>query len=201
MRGPSPIGRFALNVFIWLPICFAAWYFFSILHVIPLAWLLDLSMTRLFPQLIAEVQQSGNQVLITTTAIAVDHQVGSGPSGELLFKINPLKYGYGLPFYTALVIASPGSEAGKIGRWMLGMLLLALALAFGVGAETIEILALQVGGEAGNRLGLATLGHELVALAYQFGFLILPSLAPVLIWSVQFQDFLETLRSPSKESE
>ena len=92
-----------------------------------------------------------------------------------------------MPLYSALVLAIPDDEeTGKLWRWLLGMLIIFLAQVFGLAAEILKDLAF--GMEATRaQLGFSVFGHEMLALAYQLGYRILPSLAPIMIWAAQFR--------------
>lgn len=190
----NPITRFAIRTFLWLPFCFAAWYFSSILLSLPLAELLDRLMTALFSGAVTGVRHEGNGVLIAAQALASQPMTGAVEVAPLSFRVNPLKYGYSIPLYTALVLATPGTELEKWSRWIIGIAILFLAQSYGVAAESIKILTFDTAVDVRTQLGFSAFGIEGVTLAYQFGFLILPSVAPVLIWAVQFRRFIQELQ-------
>jgi hypothetical protein len=120
----------------------------------------------------------------------------SAPAGrvaELIFTINPLIYGYGLPLYSALVMAVPGSEWRKWLRWGSGVAILLTAQLFSVSMEILKSLLFDLGPEAARQLMLAPWQQELTALGYQFGYLILPAVLPIVLWIVQHRRYLTTL--------
>ena len=116
-----------------------------------------------------------------------------------------MKYGYCVPLYTGLVLATPAEDAAKALRWVVGMALLTAVQVFGVGTEILKIIAFQLGAQARETLDLPAWGHELLALSYQLGYLILPAVAPIAIWLAQFRNQLAAVlghdpfraRSPS----
>lgn len=186
---PSLHG-FLLRTLIWLPICFAGWYFASILFTIPLRGLAELALTRSFPAVFSAVAQDGNALVIVTNLSAN----ADGRAGELVFSINPLKYGYCVPMFTALVLATLGIEDSRAAlNWLLGMLILTATQVFGISAEALKIVAFQLNAEARELLGFSAWGYELLAVAYQFGYLILPPVTPILIWLVQSRATLATI--------
>jgi hypothetical protein len=63
---------------------------------------------------------------------------------------------------------------------------LVLAQLFGLGAGILKVLAFDLGDQGRPVLGFAPWGYELVAICYQIGTLILPSVAPVMLWLGQF---------------
>ncbi len=198
----SALNGFILRVLLWLPVCFGAWYFLSILFTAPLASLVDALMTWLFPALIERVEQVGN-ALSVITRIQVSAPSGGGEAtGDLLFDLNPLKYGYCVPLYTALVLATPAEDGAKILRWVIGMSILLAVQVFGIGTEILKILAFDIGGEQARELmGFSAWGYEGLALAYQLGFLILPSVVPIMTWFGQFQDALPEMVASQPSSQ
>jgi len=190
----SPVGRFFLAVLILLPLSFGAWYYMAIVITWPLTYLVDLVMTGLFPQAISAIEQQG-YTLDVVTRFAPPSASGLPPGrvGEVVFELNPLVYGYGLPLYTALVLATPGKEGAKWGSWILGMLVLFPMQAWGVCFDILKTLLFGLGPEIGGQLGFAQWQIEAVALGYQFGSLILPAVTPVVLWIAFHRSYLATL--------
>jgi hypothetical protein len=182
----KPLNRFFLHVLLWLPICFGAWYYSSILVTAPLAWVLNQVMTGLFPTIIEHVQQYGNHLTIITRLVMEAPNAYGPASGDLLFEVNPLTYSYSIPLYTALLLATPDEESEKMGRWLIGMLVLFAVQVFGLSTSILKTLAF-LNEDARGRLGFSPWGYDLVALTYQFGYLILPPVTPIVIWFGQFQ--------------
>ncbi len=190
----NPVAGLGLRILLWLPICFAVWYFSSIIFVLPMAWMLDGIMVTLFPDVISGVQTAGNDLLVGTHLLAAAQGPQGQGIGDIILKINPLKYGYSVPLYTALVLAAPATDDwSKAMSWILGILVLMAAQLFGVGADIIKTLAFGVGEVARTQLDFSPLGYEVLALAYQFGYLILPSVTPILLWLWQFRTLLAPL--------
>lgn len=189
----SPLSGFILRVVLWLPLCFAAWYFLSILFVIPLGAALDLFMTWLFPSVVKQVGPHGNS-LVVVTALTTDLETAKGMGiGNLTFELNPLIYGYCVPLYTGLLIASPGSYENQLLQWIGGMLVLYFVQIFGISADILKTIAFYLGPQARSLLGYPPWGYEVIALAYQLGYLILPAVMPLAIWFSQSRDFIATL--------
>jgi len=183
----TSLHRFALKVFLWLPLCFGAWYFASILLAVPLASVLDALMTWIFPDLVQAVMRKGNALLVVLRTEAIGAELNAATSvPAVAYPINPLIYGYSVPLYSALVLAAPGEDAEKMGRWILGMLILFLAQVFGLATEILKDLTFGI--EAARaQLGLSSFGNDVLALAYQVGYLILPPVTPLVVWASQFR--------------
>jgi hypothetical protein len=144
-------------------------------------------MTWSFPNLVEQVAQQGNALTVVTAVPAQTTVKGVARMGTLVFEVNPLKYGYCVPLYTALLLATPASEAAKVIGWLVAMLLLTAVQVFGIATEILKTLAFQLTPEAQALLGFTNLGYEGLALAYQFGFLILPPAVPIVLWFAQFR--------------
>jgi hypothetical protein len=74
-----------------------------------------------------------------------------------------------------------------------GVPLLWLAQAFGAVAESLKVVLIDsgpLGADAAQRAGLSL---NLVALCYQFGYLILPSLLPAVLWIAGNRPFIDVL--------
>jgi hypothetical protein len=182
---------FLLRTLVWLPICFAAWYYLSILFTPPLASLVDAALTGLFPQVIEGISADGN-MLAVQTRVAV--AAAGGAAGDLLFELNPLKYGYCVPLYTALVLATAAPDGLRMLRWLFGILVLAAVQVFGIGTEALQAVAFQLGEEGRAALRFAPWGYEALALAYQLGYLILPPVVPIMLWLGQFGETVEAAK-------
>ncbi len=189
----GPIKPFVARTLLWLPVCFAAWYFFSIVLTAPLAWVVGQIMTWALPSVIDGIAQEANGLIVMTHLAAPPATTGGPSAGEVLFELNALKYGYCVPLYTALVLASPGEDGVRLLRWLLGMLILALVQVFGITTEILKVLAFQLGDQAREALAFPAPGYDAIALAYQLGYLILPPVVPIVIWFGQFQHTLTDL--------
>lgn len=189
----NPLSRFLLRVLVWLPICFAGWYFSSILWTLPVAQGSSLLGGWLFPELIEGLYQSGNRLQVVSAFSVPMPEQGPGAMGELVFAINPLSYGYSIPLYTALVLASPGEDSTRAARWLVATLLLFAFQIVGVLTNVLKIMLLDLQSASATVLSLPGWSQEVLVIAYQFGYLILPPVAPIVLWVGQFQDQLVEL--------
>jgi hypothetical protein len=180
-----------LAVAAWLPLCFGAWYYMAIVVTWPLTDLMHWLMTGLLPDAIAEVGQQGYRLEVVTR-FPPPPQPGlpQVPAGELIFELNPLIYGYSLPLYTALTLATPDRDNRNWWLWFTGLPLLFLLQAWGVGFDILKTLAFDLGPEIGARLDLSPWQLEATALGYQFGTLVLPAVGPTVLWLGQHRSFV-----------
>lgn len=217
MSGPrSPLKPFVLTAAFWLPAMFFLWFLFSSPVAFPVVRLLAALFGGWMPELVQDVHQEFHQLVY---AYQVQVQVPGMGSAALMIeeqRVNVLIYAYGLPLFLGLVMATPLSWARTFGQAALGLLVLTLAESFGVGTRMLFDMAFGAGpavhaglaeqgvaaagpiaasAEAYVRTVLA--GHglplDLVALLYQFGYLVVPAVVPVVLWIALNRQFLETL--------
>jgi hypothetical protein len=172
---PQSLGSFVLRVLLWLPPCFAAWYWTATFHAGIAAAVARWLAERLSEGLIAATEQVGRGLVFVTT---VQMQVGPGQAGVLTVDVNPLVYTYGVALFAALSLAAKA-------RWWTLPLGIALLLPFqgwGIAFDLLAQLGTKLGPEVAAHAGLAGWRAEAVALGYQAGSLLLPSLAPVALW-------------------
>ncbi|MEJ2404272.1 MAG: hypothetical protein P8171_08285 [Candidatus Thiodiazotropha sp.] len=201
----SPVTRFVLNVVFWLLLCLFVWYALAPAISWPLAVLEDLLLGLLFSQQIEAVELLGSQLDVVTRIplpAEVLSQYPAGMVGDLVVSINPLIYSYGLPLFSALVLATPGGESMKWRQWLIGLPLLLCGQLWGVTMDILKTLLFSFGPETAAHFSMGPLQREALALGYQLGSLILPSVLPLAIWIVLNREFLQTLvRSQADVSE
>jgi hypothetical protein len=178
-----------------MPVTFAAWYLMAVIATLPVTYLVNWLLMGLFPDVISGIQQAGYHVEAAAyyAAQSPTATLPRGMMAELVFEVNALSYGYGVPLYTALVLASPGEEGAKWFRWTVGIAILQITQAWGVSFDILKNLLFSSGPEVAEALSFAQWQMEAVALGYQFGYLILPAVAPLVIWIAFHSDYLETL--------
>jgi hypothetical protein len=208
----SPLKRFLLAALLWLPLTFFLWFSFAGPLVWPVIALAKLVLLKLWPDLITAVSQGAD--LLDAQGRVLGHagylmQLSSGvlvnaaPPGApprfgyLEPVVNPMIYGYALPLFAGLVLATPLPPRRRALEIAGGGALILLAQTFGVIAESLKSVGLDAGPAGLEALRRAGLAPELIALAYQFGYLILPALVPAALWIVCNRRFIETLVRPA----
>lgn len=153
-------------------------------------------LTQGFGHAIVAVEQQGIAVEIVTRfviAAPADGVVPSGAQGQLAFVINALKYAYGLPLLLALTLAAPTPISEKFYRAIMGIILLLPIPVWGLACEALKVLVFGMNLAIAEQMRTTPLTRELLALAYQLGYLILPAATPILIWAAFHRDFLGEL--------
>jgi hypothetical protein len=185
-----------LKVVLWLPVCFAVWYYMKGVIGVPTFFLVDWVMNNALPEFIKDIEFKGhllNVVLQFTPPSLPDMKVPEGQVAELVFDVNSLAYGYSIPLYTALILATPGEERAKWIHWSIGFFILVLVQSWGVSFDILKTLTFRLDASLSSQLGFSSLQKELVALGYQFGYLILPAVTPLILWIGFHQEFLGKL--------
>jgi hypothetical protein len=187
----NPIYGFLGRVLLWLPLAFFVWYQAGPVFTWPAASLAHVSMTTIFPEWVATIEQFGRVLDVVTRfppqGIAGD---SAGPGAVLAFEVNPLLYGYSLPLLAALVLAAPGSGRQRLMKLAIGWLILIPFQTWGVCLDILKTLAFDLGPEVSAKVAMTRLERETVALGYQFGTLIFPAVTPVVAWMAMHRNYL-----------
>jgi hypothetical protein len=204
-----------LGALLWLPLAFFLWFWFAAPLVWPVIEIARFVLLHAWPSLFTAVSQGAD--LLDAQGHVLIHagylmQLSSGvlvnaaPAGEparfgfLEPVVNPMIYGYSLPLFAGLVLATPLTRRQRAAQLGVGIAVLWLAQAFGVIAESLKSLGMDAGPAGVAAVQRAGLPLELIALCYQFGYLILPALVPAALWIVGNRSFIEMLtRSPRGE--
>ena len=186
----NPLGRFIGKVFAWLPAAFAVWYFAAPVLMWPAALIVELVARVGFGELVRSIEQTGATLTFATT---LKPGGTSMASGQITVDVNMLLYAFGLPLYAALVLAA--REPGWPRRLLAGYAVLVPFVAWGVLADFLKGVAIAAGPLVASQTGFSALQREVIAFAYQFGALVLPTVVPAVVWVVTHRAYLERLRA------
>lgn len=198
----SPIRELGLRAVLWLPLSFFVWFYFASPLVWPVVQMAKAGLVMIWPDLFSDIVQNGHSMEVTTRLLV--NQVGADGRtgiGELVLVQNPLIYGYSLPLFSGLAMATPLSIRRRLLQFAIAFLVIWMAQAFGVGAESMKMLAFNSGAPGANAVTSAGLSADGIALAYQFGYLILPAVVPIALWLGLNRGFIESLVHASEEPE
>lgn len=175
-----------LMTVVLLPLTFLLWYASGPALTYPATLAAGLLLESWVPSVVAEVFTEGVELYVVThfgdangtvvPATQADH--------EIAFKINTRLVSYGVPFYAALLWSSRVDSL--VGRFSVGLFGLWTMMALGLVAIAAKDLMLVVGAPFLS-LG-AVPPMPIIGLAYQTSVLLIPSLAPVMIWLFQLRD-------------
>jgi hypothetical protein len=217
---PVELRSFFLAALLWLPLAFFLWYVLRTVVVFPVLRLAGWALSAWMPELFGGFGQTYEIFNYSVLARLAGVTGLPGATLEVTLDVNTLQYCYGTAMLFGLVMATPLDWPHTFRQLAVGWLLLIPFQAFGVAGEMLRDVGYSLGSAvatglaseghgavaqaAGNVAEVAAsralLGHglspELIGLWYQFGYLILPAVAPVVIWIVLNRRFIEKLADP-----
>ena len=169
-----------VRALVWLVPCFAAWYAGAVV----VAWL----PAKIAAPVLAQVAGGGATAHVTRRLAVYDvtlegkYRPGGAERAEASVEVPAATYTFGIALFAALALASRGWRTP--GRLALGLALLLPLPAFGITFDALR----QLGGapQLAALLGWGQGAREAIALGYQVGSLLLPTLAPVIAWLALF---------------
>ena len=188
--GSDSLPRFVLRVVAWLPLTFAVWYLAAPLLVWPVALLAELVARSTFDW-VKSVEQMGPLITFVTS---LKPDQGANPAGVkavLSVESNVLLFSFGLPMLAALILAA--QEPHRMWMLLIGYAVLLPFQTFSVVADFLKNAAILAGPAVASQTNLDAWQREVIAFCYQFGTLILPTVAPVIVWVLMHRRFLERL--------
>jgi hypothetical protein len=190
------LPRFVLATLAWLPVAFVFWYLAAPLLLWAPRALAEAVLQWRFPDLVAGFETRAHVLQVITTL-----KPGQAVSGGVVsIEVNLLLYTFGLPMLAALVLAA--REPGWPGKLAIGYAAMLPFIAWGVVADVLKNVAIGAGPVVASQSGFTAPERELIAFAYQFGTLILPTVVPAVAWVLTHRAFLERMRdqdSPAGE--
>ena len=188
---PRGVAGFVLRTLAWLPLTFGVWYFAAPLLLAPVTWILRAFADVAFAGLVRSVEQSAAILTFVTTlrpGVAIER-------GVVTVDVNLLLYSFGLPMFVALTLAA--RDPGWKRKLAIGYAVLLPFTAWGTFADFLKNVAITAGPAVASQTGFAGWQREAIAFAYQFGSLILPAVAPAVLWVTMHGRFLAGLRQPT----
>ena len=173
----------------WLPVAFATWYVLAPVILWPARWLAALVAHGAFGDLVRGVEAHGATLSFVTTLKAGR----ADATGVLTVDVNMLLYSFGLPLFVALTLAA--GEPRRSRSLFIGYLAMLPFVAWGVIADFLKNIAITAPALVASQAGFSALDRDIIAFAYQFGSLILPSIVPAVAWVLTHRAFLERMRA------
>ena len=188
----GPVARFVLRALAWLPVAFAVWYFAAPLLLWPAKLLVEAIARLWFADIIRGVEQTGAIYTFVTT---LKPGQATAASGAVAIDVNALLYSFGLPLYAALVLAAREPHWPR--NLAIGYAVILPFVAWGVLADFLKTVAIAAGPLVASQTGFSAWQREVIAFAYQFGSLILPTVVPAIVWVITHRRMFERLRTAS----
>ena len=195
----KPLQRFILGVIIWFPITFFIWYITAGYHLAPIAWLSNQLFAAWMHDAVMWIKLQSDPIQGHILVLASNFgqnslgQITSPPTGmdALGFHLNPLIYSYRLPLLYSLILASPEKEKWLKMIW--ATFLIIPTELFSMVFSILKTLTFDVGIAFQQQQGLEPITIDAIAIGYQAGTLIIPMVAPLIIWVAMHRKFLEKL--------
>lgn len=188
---PASLKGFFLSALLWLPLAFFLWFVARSVVVFPIVRLARLVLMGWMPEVFSHLDQDYH-VLEAETRLLAEPQPGQeGRVGVLVLESNVLQFSYSIPVLVGLTMATPMNWPQTFKRLAFGLALLIPLASFGVVGDLLKALAFDAGAVGAAAVARHGIGLEAVALIYQFGYLIVPAIAPVVIWALQNRRFIE----------
>ncbi len=176
------LARFAMFAFAGMIVLTLIWTKVSPWTSYPIAVLSHMALDKVAPMWVRDVHKKPGQIEVDTSVGIVMPNAG-GRVADVVVDADPGRYAFGMPIFLALVLAAWGANRAP-GRWQKavgGYLILLPIQAFSL----VMYLLMQV--LVAANLDIRTLRVdswqvESIVFGYQVGVLVLPTLAPVLVW-------------------
>lgn len=167
---------------LWMLFGFMLWYYLSAIHGAPVRLALEPLLRGVLGDDLYNVIPNPDRRYLLQVQTRIPFAFPDGSQGSLGFVINPLVYGYGLPLLFGLTMATSQSLLRKLAVLLAGWLVITGVQLWGVYWESLKNLAFNFGDAPAQVVAAAGIPATLIALCYQLGVLILPALAPVVVW-------------------
>ena len=180
--------QFLLFVFTLLIPFFALWTIASAPIALPAIGIVGMLLTNWFPDVVNALYASGPEAILMTEFGENAGQLIPLSQAEyrLGFEINTRILSYSLPFYTALHFAT--EKKTYLADYLWGVLILYALFIFGLMCLCLKTLMINVGAPFFNQPGVFVPNAEVIAITYQVSTLIVPTLAPAVLWMWQSKD-------------
>lgn len=194
---PPPAGvslkKFLLTAVLWLPLAFFLWYVLRTLVIFLPVRGVGWALTHFLPDIVASFKQEYAQAVLLTRFPAEGVAAGDGQQAVLSTDFDPLLYCYGWPVLVALIMATPLSWARTFFQLAVGFLVLVPVQMVGIAGEVLLQLSYNFGDPVRAAVEAHGLSQYLIAFWYQFGYLILPAITPVVAWILMNRAYIQEL--------
>lgn len=179
------LRQFVLLAFALLIPCFALWAAINGWLALPAIGFTNILLTDWLPDIVQGVYVHGDQALLVTRFGEIDGRlVEVGQAGEAIaFLIDHRILSYSMPFYTALHFATPGERS--LGSYFAALPVLYALFVVGLVCLGLKDLMLNLGTLFLEHTEMTPSGANAIALLYQLNVLVVPTLAPIMLWAWQ----------------
>jgi hypothetical protein len=172
----------AVRTLAWLPLCLAAWYFAAA----AVGWLPAKLAVPIIASAAGEVTEARRVQRSVAYSLSIEgpYRRGGSQRAEARVDVHVATYTFGIAVFAALALAARAWRTPA--RMAVGLLLLLPLPALGISFDALRQLGTTA--EIAGLLGWKPATREAIALGYQVGSLLLPTLAPIIAWLALFPD-------------
>ncbi|MEH6585137.1 MAG: exosortase H-associated membrane protein [Halioglobus sp.] len=182
------LRQFLLFAFALIIPCFALWTLVAGVISMPAVGLTSLTLQAWFPDVVDGLLFRGSDAVLMTHF----GELNGGPvppeqsEYQLGFRVNPSILSYSLPFYAALHFATQKDE--YLGSFVVGLFVLYPLILVGLISLCLKELMVNLGSLFFEQQGVLVPNPTFIALFYQLNVLIVPTVAPIVLWAWQSRD-------------
>lgn len=181
--------QFVLRAIGWLIVTMVVWWLASPLLTWPVKLLAELVAHVGLGDLVQTVEQHGDKISFVTSLKGGSATTAAAATGLVSDDIDVRHYSFGLPLLAALILAA--AAPNRLRNLLLGFVILIPFQTWGVLAEFLVDIGSAFGPRVASQTGFSAWQRELIAFAYQFGTLILPTVVPAIVWVLMHRQILE----------
>ena len=181
------LASFLFLVAAWLAPAFFLWWLATPILAWPVAVLSSVVTRTGFGDLVRSVEQNVEMITFVTSLRPEGAAITAGVQAVLEVPSNVRLFSFGLPLFAAMTLAA--RDAHTLRRLAIGYAALIPFQTFSVVADFLKNLTSEPA--LVSQLGFSPWQRELIVFSYQFGTLILPTVAPAIVWVLLHRQFLE----------
>lgn len=186
----SRLGRFLLLSTGWLVVLAVPWHFLSSYLASPVFGLAGHVMESLFYWADGIEQSDAVGTLLTRLNLQVSTTAGIG-TAQLTPEANYRTFGYGLLLFWALMLSTKAKN--RLSWLIAGTIAMMPIQAVAICFQWLKSALLTSGPQVASQADFSRLNLELIAFGYQFSFLVLTPLTPIVFWMLINRKFIESL--------
>jgi len=185
------LGELLILSSLWMLFGFMLWYYLSVFHGMPARIAADAILGEILGGNFHQIVVNPDQRYLFQVETTIPFTFRDGTTEALGFIVNPLIYSFGLPLLFGLVMGSDVGWLRKIFILLLGYVTITAVQIWGVVWQSLKMLAFNFGDQAHQVVQDAGISDAAIAISYQLGSLILPSLAPIFVWILTNRRLIE----------
>ena len=179
---PLRLSELLLLAFLWMIFGFMLWYYLAVFHGAPARFAADAILGHLLGSDFSRIVPEPNQQFLYQVETTIAFTFRDGSTEALGFIVNPLIFSFGLPLLFGLVMGSDARALRKLAVMLLGYGVITAVQIWGVVFQSLKVLAFDFGEQTRSVILAHGINETFVAIGYQLGTLILPALAPIIVW-------------------